>query len=711
MITNGRTGHLSHIFSPKSVAVIGASSREDSVGRAIFSNILFSGYTGIVYPVNPKARGILGVRAYHSVWDIPGEVDLAIIIVPSTAAPQVIEECGEKGVKGAVVITAGFKEVGEKGAELEKQVKEKAKKYGIDLVGPNCLGVINTDPAVKLNATFARSMPMTGNIAFISQSGALGVAALEYAHGERIGLSKFVSVGNKADITENHLLEALRDDPLTDVILLYVEDLADPAVFINLARDITSEIGKSKPILAIKSGRTTEGARAASSHTGALAASDEAFDTFFFQCGVLRVESLEDIFDFAKALANQPLPKGDRIAIVTNAGGPGIMATDAGIRHGLTLAPFKEETLARLKEGLPTTANIKNPVDVIGDADHLRYELALDAVLADENVDGALVISTPQMMTDIKDIAHTVTSMVPRYKKPMLTCFMATADISETLAILDEARIPHYLFPEAAARAMANMVRYSQWLNRPRTEVKTFSDVNPAAVRTILQKAKGEKRTFLPEPEAQGVLKAYGFPVLKFKLSKNREECLEAAKEVGYPVVLKIVSPDVVHKVDVGGVKVGIEDEEKLLKAYDQIMTSVKQHKPDADIRGILVQEFAPGGKETIIGMNRDPLFGPMIMFGWGGVYVEALRDVTFRLAPMRESSAPRMIQEIRAYKILQGFRGEPPSDIDAIAECLQRLSQLVIDFKEIKELDINPLMVFPKGKGARVIDARIAIS
>ncbi len=703
-------GNLEPIFSPKSVAVIGASSREDSVGRAIFSNILFSGYTGIVYPVNPKARGILGVRAYHSVWDIPGGVDLAIIIVPSQSVPKVLEECGEKGVKGSVVITAGFKEIGMNGAELEKKVQEVVKKYSMPLIGPNCLGVINTDPNVKLNATFARGMPKQGNIAFISQSGALGVAALEYAHMENIGLSKFVSVGNKADITENDLLASLRDDPRTDVILLYVEDLANPKEFTNLAREITGEQKTAKPILAIKSGRTMEGARAASSHTGALAASDEAYDSFFFQCGVIRVETLEDIFDYAKALANQPLPRGDQIAIVTNAGGPGIMATDSCIRHGLQLASLKENTVKKLKQSLPPTANTKNPIDIIGDADHHRYEVALDCVLADDNVDAIIVISTPQMMTDLEDVARAITRISSQYDKPVLTCFMATEDISEIVKIFDDARIPHFLFPEAAARALANMSRYARWLTRPRTEVKVFKDVDKQTVTKILSKAKKEKRTFLPEPEAHAILKAYGFPVLKFQLAKSVEECAEAAKEIGYPVVLKIASPDVIHKVDFGGVKVGIKDEITLKAAYEEIISNIKEHKADANIWGIFVQEFCPGGKETIIGMNRDPHFGPLIMFGLGGVYVEALKDVTFRLAPIRELGARRMIGEIRGYKILDGFRGELPSDINAIAESLERLSMLAIDFEEIKELDINPLKVFEIGKGAKVIDARISI-
>ena len=698
------------LFSPRSVAVVGASTRPDSVGRAIFSNILFSGYTGIVYPVNPKAHGILGVRAYHSVWDIPGEVDLAVIIVPSGAVSSVLEKCGEKGVKGAVVITAGFKEVGQHGLELEQEVKRTIRRCDISLIGPNCLGIINTDPKYSLNATFARSMPREGNIAFISQSGALGVAALEYAHEQNIGLSKFVSMGNKADVTENDLLMALKDDPQTDVILLYLEDLADPEGFIKQAKEITGDVQHKKPILAIKSGRTAEGAKAASSHTGALARSDEAYDAVFIESGVLRVETLEELFDYAQAFASQPLPKSNRVAIVTNAGGPGIMATDACIRYGLTLANFKEETTEKLKEGLPPTANINNPVEIIGDAKEDRYELALKSVLEDENVDGVIAISTPQMMTDLEAVAQTLVDTASAYDKPVLSCFMATEDISETLRILDEKRVPHYLFPEAAARAMANMAEYAWWINRPRTEVRVFSDVRKERAKRVLDKAKSEGRTFLPEPEAHEVLEAYGFPVLKSHMAKNVEEAVTAAERIGFPVVLKIVSPDIVHKVDVGGVKVNVQAKAELRRTYKDLLTNVRKNKPEAEIWGVFVQKMAAQGKEAIIGMNRDPHFGPILLFGLGGIYVELFKDVSFRIAPLRELGARRMIRQIRGYKMFEGFRGEPPSDTEAIAECLQRLSQLVIECDEIDEMDVNPLIVYKEGDGAIVVDARILI-
>ncbi|UCE20116.1 MAG: acetate--CoA ligase family protein [Gemmatimonadota bacterium] len=698
------------LFSPKSVAVVGASSRKGSVGNAIFSNILLNGYTGIVYPVNPKAHGILGVRAYHTVWDLPGAVDLAVIIVPSAAVPAVLEECGEKGVKGAVVITAGFKEIGQEGLELEQKVKEALKKYNMLLIGPNCLGIINTDPGFSLNATFARSMPRQGNIAFISQSGALGVAALEYAREQNIGLSKFVSMGNKADVTETDLLMAFKDDPQTDVILLYLEELADPKGFIEQARDITGDVQHKKPILAIKSGRTAEGAKAASSHTGALASSDEAYDAVFIESGVLRVESLEELFDYAQAFANQPLPKDNRVAIVTNAGGPGIMATDVCIRRGLKLARLTEETTKKLRAELPPTANIHNPIDVIGDAKSERYKSALNFVLEDKNVDGVIVISTPQLMTDLQAIAKTVVETAQNTEKPILSCFMATEDISETLRILDEEHVPHYLFPEAAARAMATMAEYAWWVHRPRTKVRNFANVRKDQAKQVIDRAKKEGRAFLPEPEAHAVLQAYGFPVLKSKLAVNLEEALAAAEDIGFPVVVKIVSPQILHKIDVGGVKVNIQTKGELRKAYQNLMASIKGNRPDAEIWGVFVQKMAENGKETIIGMNRDPHFGPILLFGLGGIYVELFKDVSFRIAPLRELGARRMIRQIRGYKMFEGFRGEPPSDTEAIAECLQRLSQLVIDCDEIDELDINPLIVYNEGDGAVVVDARILL-
>jgi acetyl coenzyme A synthetase (ADP forming)-like protein len=712
MTTHSRES-LEALFAPKSVAVIGASTKPDSLGRAVFKNILFHGYTGVVYPVNPKAKSILGVKAYPSVLDIPDEIDLAVIIVPAIAVANVLEECGRKGVRAAIVISAGFKEIGEEGAQRERELQQIAQRYGIALLGPNCLGIINTDPAVSLNATFAPGMPRQGNIAFISQSGALGVAALEYAQRQKIGLSKFISIGNKADLHENHLLDYLKDDPLSDVILLYVEDLEDPQGFHRLATEITSERPKKIPILAIKSGRTLEGAKAATSHTGALAGSDEVYDSIFMQSGVLRVETIEELFDYAIAFAQQPLPQSNRIAIVTNAGGAGILATDAAVRHGVQLAEFTEETVRKLRELLPPTVNVANPVDMTGEPNEQRYETVVRTVLEDPNVAGVVVIAAPHILMSLENIARHIVRAVQEIhtEKPVLACLMAVTDARPAIEILEEANIPHYSFPERAARALAAMARYREWVHRPRTEYRVFTDVQIEQARETIARAKRQGRSLLLEPEAHDVLKAYGFPVLQYRFAKSEDEALHAAREIGYPVVLKIVSPDIAHKVDVGGVKLDIHSDAELRENYRQMLADVQKAKPDARIFGVFVQEFIKGGKETILGLKRDPLFGPLLMFGLGGIYVEALRDVTFRIAPIRELGVQRMIRQIRGFKILEGFRGEPPSDIDAIAECLARLSQLATQLEEIVELDINPLVVFEKGRGARVVDARIVVA
>jgi len=698
--------NLQSIFAPQSVAVIGASTRAESVGRAVFGNVLHYDYTGVVYPVHPKARSIMGVRAYPSVLEIPDPVDLAVIIVPSAGVAQVLQECGQKGIKGAIVITAGFRELGGEGVTKEAGVLDAARQSGIPLLGPNCLGIINTDPQVSLNASFSRLMPHPGNIALVSQSGAVGVAALEYAQAEHIGLSKFVSVGNKADLNENDFLAYLLKDPQTDVILLYLEDLADPQEFFRLAQ----ESGPEKPILAIKSGRTAAGAKAASSHTGALAGSDAAYDALFAQCGVFRVESLEELFDYAAAFATQPLPEGNRAAIVTNAGGLGIMATDAAVRYGLTMADFQEETLQRLREGLPPAANIHNPVDLLGDATEERYGTALKNVLADPGVDGAIVISTPQLMTNLAAIAATVAQVAAQRRKPTLVCQMALGEIEETLTILTRGRLPHYSFPEEAARTLAAMARYAGSRRRPRYEVKTFTDVDREAVQAVLAGAKKEGRGFVLEPEAHQIFQAYGFPVLTNRWVHSAAAAAQAAETLGYPVALKIVSPDIVHKFEVGGVKVNLHSAEEVRRAYNGVQDDARRARPQAALAGALVQKMTDPGTEMILGMTRDPHFGPLLMIGLGGTLVEILQDVTFSVAPVSEEWARRMIRELKAFPLLNGYRGAPLADLEIIAACLERLSQLVLDFPEIRELDINPLMVFAQGQGAAVVDARIFV-
>ncbi|MEO0071289.1 MAG: acetate--CoA ligase family protein [candidate division WOR-3 bacterium] len=702
---------LDFIFKPRSIAVIGASIREGSVGRALFANILFNGYTGVVYPVNPKAKSILGVKAYPSILDVEDEIDLAILIVPAITVPAVLAECGQKKVKGAIVISAGFKELGQTGAALEQAVKERARTWGIRLIGPNCFGMINTDPEVRLNTTFGKVMPPPGNIALISQSGAVGANALEYAASEEVGLSKFVSIGNKADINECDLLAYLKDDEKTQVIAFYLEDLVNPAEFMRLAREITSHPKHPKPILAIKAGRTREGARAASSHTGALAGSDEAYNAFFAQARILRVETVNELIAKAAALAYQPAPKGPRVAIITNAGGIGIMATDACIRYGLKMASLSEKTRTELKKVLPPAAATNNPVDIIGDGDANRYRAAFRILLQDENVDALIPIWTPTVVAEAIDVANVIAEEAQKSEKPILACIQTMGDNTAIRRTLLRDRIPHFLFPENAARAMAAMAEFARLSKRGPGKIVHFKDTNPERVKELLARAKKRARQYLSEPECYEILKAYGLPVLEFEMVQNLNEALHSAQRIGYPVVLKVVSPDILHKTEFGGVKVNIKNDEELKNAFSAISESVQDKKPNAEVWGFMVQKMAlPGGLETIIGMKRDPHFGPLLMFGLGGIMVEVLKDVVFRMAPINDISAESMLTNIKAYPLLEPFRGQPPRDKKKIIESIQRLSQLVTDFLEFEEIDINPFLVYYEGQGAVAIDARILL-
>jgi len=705
---------LSSIFAPRSVAVIGASRDPGKVGHAIFRNVL-EDFQGVVYPVNPNAPAIRGVRSYPSVLEIPDPLDLAIIIVPAASVRAVLDECGRKGVRGVVIISAGFRESGPAGRRREEEVVAAVQQYGFALVGPNCLGVLNTDPGVRLNATFARAMPAAGNIAFLSQSGALTTAVLDYARARGIGFSKLVSLGNKADVTELDLLAALRDDPRTDVILLYLEELTDGQRFIGLCREITGEIAHPKPILAVKSGRTPAGARAVSSHTGSLAGSDEVYDAVFLQSGVLRVDSVEELFHYAVAFANQPIPSGRRLAIVTNAGGPGIMAADAAVRQGLELAAFAEGTKQALRLALPAEAAIDNPVDVVGDAQHDRYQAALRAVLRDPASDGAIVLLTPQAVTDIEQIAGVVAEEARAAqhhaaqgggRKPVLASFMGLVDVSGGVRVLEEAHIPHYGFPEDAVRAFAAMTRYAEWVRRPRTEVRVFPVDRGAAVDVVQPAPRG---VFVRETLAFRLLEAYGFPLAPWAEAASAEEAVIRASAIGFPVALKVLSPQIIHKVDVGGIRLDLTAPSEVRAAYEEMMADIARRQPAAAVEGVIVQKMMPG-VETILGINRDPQFGPILMFGLGGIYVEVFKDVTFRLAPIRELGAQRMVESIKAGQILRGVRGRPPADLDALLECIERLSQLAVDIPQIAELDINPLMVLPAGQGAAVVDARLRL-
>ncbi len=696
------------IINPKSIAVVGATNREGSVGFAVFRNILRAGFQGILYPVNPRAKSVQSIKAYPTLTDIPDEVDMAVIIVPAGVVSGVMEHAGKKKIKGAVIISAGFKEIGDKGIELENNLKECAYKHGIRVVGPNCLGVINNNKDIRMNASFATKMPKPGNIAFISQSGALCTAVLDHAEGRNIGFSKFISFGNKVDVNEVDLLCYLKDDPDTDVILMYLEDITLGREFLEIAREITW--GSHKPMLAVKSGRSPEGARAAASHTGSLAGSDSTYDAIFHQSGIQRVEGINELFDYAVAFAQQPIPNGNRIAIVTNAGGPGIMATDAAIRHNLGIASLSDKTKEKLKESLPPTASIQNPVDVIGDATHERYEAAVRHILMDENVDGAIVILTPQAMTDILETAEIVPRIAKDINKPILCSFMGIVDVSEGIHYLEKHGIPNYAFPESAVRAMASMVFFGNLLRLEKREVRRIAADRDCAT-VLIQKRLGKKDTYyMPEREANEILQCYGFPVLKSILIKDISQIEEASEEMVFPVAMKVCSKDIVHKFDVGGVKLKIKTKEQALNAFNEICENVKRFNSSAQVDGVLMERMARGGIEVILGAARDPKFGPICMFGLGGTFVEAIKDVTFRISPMWEISAEIMIKNIKAYNILKGVRGSPPSDIDAIKDCILRLSQMLSDHPEIAELDINPLIVYPEGEGCVVADSRILL-
>jgi acetate---CoA ligase (ADP-forming) len=697
---------LDSIFYPKSVAVLGVVPTPDTVPNDIFRNILTSGYTGVLYPVAPFKRSIYAVKAHRYVVDIPDEIDQAVIVYPGNVCHRAVQQCGEKGVKSIIMISAGFREVGPEGVKREAKVKELCDQYGIKLIGPNCLGVINTDPTSMLNASFAREMPAEGRIAFLSQSGALCTAVLDYALGKGIGFSKFVSFGNKAGVTEIDLMRYLHKDPKTDVILLYLEELRDGRGLIEAAREITRGPG-AKPILLIKSGRTTQGADAAASHTGSLAGEDVIADAVLKEAGIIRVNTIDELFNSAIMMTYQPPPKGRKLAIVTNAGGPGVMATDAAVNMGLEIPRFGEETTAKLKAGLPAAANIKNPVDVIGDARADRYTAAIEAVLNDDNVDQALVILTPQSMTDIEAIAQCVVDGHERTDKPLACSFMGARDVQAGIDILQAARIPHYILPEWGCAAMLSSNVFNEWKNAPAPPADPLS-VDTGTARAIINSAPAG---YMSEDQCLGVLKAYGFPVPEYKLCKTAQQAAEFAEELGCAAVLRIVSPDIIHKFDVKGVALNLDGPEAVRKAWDEMMSHIAEVKPNAQIIGAIVRGMIPQGREVILGAKRDNVFGPTVMFGLGGLFVEIFKDVTFALAPVTAQRAASMVRGVKAYKILTGARGQAAADVDGIEECIRRLGQLIADHPRITELDINPMLVGPADVGNTVADVRIRLA
>jgi acetyltransferase len=699
---------LDAIFSPKSVAVLGASSTQGKVGHDIFANILRGEYTGTLYPVNPKARSILCVRCYKSITEIPDPVDMAMIILPPKVALQAVYDCVEKGVKGIVIVSAGFKEVGGEGAEIEAKIAEVCKKADVRLVGPNCLGVINPHPDIRLNASFSTHLPEYGNISFISQSGALCTAVLDFAMSRGYGFSKFISIGNKADVDEFDLLQYYHRDPETRVMMVYMEELRMRENFVDKIKHITSA-HRPTPILVIKSGKTASGAKAASSHTGSLAGSEAVYNAIFDETGIMRVDTVDDLFDFAGVFSANRLPEDNRTAIITNAGGPGIIATDMTEVSGLELAKFSSETDAALRKHLPPTANFNNPVDVIGDAPSQRYEHALDAVIKDDGVDCVLMILTPQSMTDAIGTAKAIVKTYQNTDKPIICSFMGVVDVSAGVKYLQEHHVPVYSFPENAARAMGKLYQATRWLKRtilPQYDLEFDRDQAKKIVAECFEKGK----TTLGEHDGARLLQCYGFPTLPVEVAGSADQAAEAAEKMGYPVVMKVVSSQILHKMDAKAVILNIENRDQAARAYTEIVNNSRAYNPDADIDGVMVTKMAPKGEEVILGVNRHPGFGHLLMFGFGGIYVELFKNVSFRLAPIGRNNARRMIRNVKGYQILTGYRGKPKADIETIEKLLVGLSNLVTDCPEIRELDINPLLVHEEGKGATVADIIITL-
>ena len=692
-------------LSPKSIAIIGASDKEGSVGRAITNNIM-KGYKGTIYPISPTRETVFGKKAYKSVLDVPGKVDLAVVVTKNTIVPSVLEECGKKKLRGAIVITAGFKEVDEEGAKLEQKLKDIAKKYKLQIIGPNCLGVMNLEPQTMMNSTFLKITPKSGEIALVSQSGAICAALVEDASAQGIGFSAVISMGNKADMSEIDILKMLAEHKQTKVIVIYLEDMGNGQEFLKVCKDITRK--KKKPVLVLKSGRSPEGAKAAMSHTGALMGSDEIYDALLKQSGAIRVDTMEELFDYATAFSKQPLPMNGDLVIVSNAGGPAIISTDACSKLGIKMAKI-EEIRKKIDAVIPPWGSSRNPVDIVGDADFKRFENVLNEVLKHKNVGSVISMCTPSATLNYDKLAEVIVSMSKKYKKTMLASLMGLDEGITNREILAKGDVPYYTYAEGSIRALKAMLTFTDWVKNSPGKITKFN-VKKNTVKKILDNAKKEKRSALLEEEGQEILRAYGFPLPASKLAKSKKEAVAASKKIGYPVVLKIASPQIIHKSDAGGVKVNLQNAKDVENAFDTIIKNAKKYNKKADIKGVLVVEMVKGGKEMIIGSKLEPGFGPVVMLGMGGIYVEVLKDVTFRLAPMTNIEADDMISSIKTKKILEGVRGEKPSDIKKLSECIQRLSQLVSDFNEIKELDMNPVLVMEKNKGCKVLDVRIGL-
>jgi acetyl coenzyme A synthetase (ADP forming)-like protein len=694
---------LEPLMRPRSVAVVGASRKKVSIGREVLGNLLAGGFTGTVFPVNSAATSVHSLKAYPSVEAIPDPVDLAVVVVPKERVMEVVESCGRKKVRALVVITAGYKETGPEGARREEKLGEAIRRYGMRMVGPNCMGIVNTDPEIRLNASFASAMPIPGKVGFLSQSGALGAAILSTAADLGLGIAQFVSLGNKADVSGNDLVEFWEHDDRIQLILMYLESFGRPRRFIPLARRLT----RGKPIIAVKSGRTPAGARAAVSHTGALAGTEIAIDTLLRQCGVIRVSTMQEMFTLAQAFANQPLPAGNRVAVVTNAGGPGILAVDTFIGEGVRMATFATATVRKLKKALPPEASMVNPVDMIASADGPTYTAVLGPVLSDPNVDAVLAIFVTPVYLDALKVAEAIVGAAARRKKTVLTCFMGKTHSDEAVQLLKENRIPVYAFPEEAATALSAMIRHEEYLKRPVGKVIRYR-VGTGSARRVVARARGEGRELLDFGEARALVETYGIPVVPAQEVHDAATALTVARKFGYPAVLKASSPRFPHKTEVGAVRLDLRTGDEVAAAFEDMAPRLRRRDPDTRF---FVQAMIRGGVEVILGAVTDPAYGPILMFGLGGTEVEVLRDVAYSLCPITDREAERLIHALRGSSLLTGFRGSEPVDVEALAGWICRLSQMMTEHPEIQEIDLNPLIVNPKGLPSGVVDARIGLS
>ena len=696
---------LDKIMKPKSIAVVGASTKEHTIGSDIMKRLQEYKFNGNIYPVNPKGGVIEGLQAYTSVLEIPGEVDLAIIVVNAKFVLSTIDQCHEKGIKGLCIITAGFKETGKEGAEAEKQLLAKVREYGMRCVGPNCLGVVNTHPEVRMDGCFAESLPERGNIGFVSQSGALGGGILNILKDLNLGFAQFISIGNQADVNAETALEYWEDEKDVEQILLYMESIQNPANF----RKLASRISKKKPILALKAGRSAAGASAASSHTGSLAGADKAANALLNQSGVIREYSLQDLFATAKVFANCPIPKGDRVAIITNSGGPGIMATDAICEHGMQIAKISDETKEKLRSFLPSAASVKNPIDMIASAPIEHYKQTLETVIADENVDMIITIYLPFLGLKDIDVAKALMEIKAEHpEKPVIGVFMTKSEFFSTLSDM-KVNMPFFMYAEEAADGLNRLNQQRKWMERPEGKIPTF-DVDYKRAQEIIAKSVNEGRAQLTTRESIDVLDAYGIRVCKSGFAKSEDEAVSIADSIGYPVVMKMTSKTTSHKTDVGGVRVNIQSAEQLRAEYQDLIAKLTEKGLLEGLEGVIIQEMVKGNREMVCGIATDPQYGPMMMFGLGGVFIEVMKDVTFRIAPLTDVDAKEMIKSVKAYKLLEGARGTKPAQMEQIEETLLRLSQLVHDFKFIDELDINPLLISEKTGEGIAVDGRIKV-